>query len=504
MSRRSSSSWSATAIPRRPTTPSPTARFRTTTARVGGIFCANTDDTQRVIGERQLALLRELAAATGDARSWQQACERSARALATDPRDLPFALIYLVEPGGRSAIARRRGGDRARSSRGRAGARARPARPWPLAAVHDDHKPRVVSELDIGVRGRAFPPAPGSSGRRQRGRPADPGERRDRPGRLPRRRPQSVPAVRRRLSGFPRAGRGPDRRRHRQRRRLRGGAPPRRGAGRARPRQDRVLLQRQPRVPHAADADARPARGRAGRAGRRRAAGDHGAGRRSRIATACGCSSWSTRCSTSRASRRGGRRPASSRSTSPAAPPSSPARSARRWSGPACGFASTARRWPSRSMSTATCGRRSSSTCSPTRSSSPSRARSRSSVRPGADGRSAELTVRDTGTGIPAGASCRACSSASTASRAPAAAASRAPASASRWCRSWSGCTAARSASTANRAGQHVHHPAAVRCRAPAERKRPQQRAAAPDRGSRPGLFAGSCGLARRAAGRTG
>ena len=28
----------------------------------GGIICANTDDTQRVIGERQLALLRELAA----------------------------------------------------------------------------------------------------------------------------------------------------------------------------------------------------------------------------------------------------------------------------------------------------------------------------------------------------------------------------------------------------------------------------------------------------------
>src|ERR1700686_5419625 len=28
----------------------------------GGIICANTDDTQRVIGERQLALMRELAA----------------------------------------------------------------------------------------------------------------------------------------------------------------------------------------------------------------------------------------------------------------------------------------------------------------------------------------------------------------------------------------------------------------------------------------------------------
>jgi len=65
--------------------------------RPGGIICANTDDTQRVIGERQLALLRELAARTADARTWEEACARSAEALATNPRDLAFALV-CVEP----------------------------------------------------------------------------------------------------------------------------------------------------------------------------------------------------------------------------------------------------------------------------------------------------------------------------------------------------------------------------------------------------------------------
>ena len=45
----------------------------------GGIICANTDDTQRVIGERQLALLRELAASTADARTWQEACAQQRR-----------------------------------------------------------------------------------------------------------------------------------------------------------------------------------------------------------------------------------------------------------------------------------------------------------------------------------------------------------------------------------------------------------------------------------------
>ncbi|MFO1079785.1 MAG: response regulator [Reyranellaceae bacterium] len=69
---------------------------------VGGIFCANSDDTQRVIGERQLALLRDLAAETAQARSWQEACRRSAVALASDPYDLPFALLYMLEPGART------------------------------------------------------------------------------------------------------------------------------------------------------------------------------------------------------------------------------------------------------------------------------------------------------------------------------------------------------------------------------------------------------------------
>jgi PAS domain S-box-containing protein len=64
----------------------------------GGIICANTDDTQRIIGERQLGLLRELGTRTAEARRAADACRLAAVALATNRRDLPFALIYLLEP----------------------------------------------------------------------------------------------------------------------------------------------------------------------------------------------------------------------------------------------------------------------------------------------------------------------------------------------------------------------------------------------------------------------
>jgi signal transduction histidine kinase len=63
----------------------------------GGIICANTDDTQRILGERQVKTLRELAAMTVNARASQESCELSAQALRGNRRDLPFAMIYLLD-----------------------------------------------------------------------------------------------------------------------------------------------------------------------------------------------------------------------------------------------------------------------------------------------------------------------------------------------------------------------------------------------------------------------
>ena len=65
----------------------------------GGVFCANTDDTEQVLRERQLGLLRRLAGVTANARTVARATELIAEALATDRYDLPFALLYLVDDG---------------------------------------------------------------------------------------------------------------------------------------------------------------------------------------------------------------------------------------------------------------------------------------------------------------------------------------------------------------------------------------------------------------------
>ncbi len=72
---------------------------------VGGVICANTDDTQRMIGERQLALLHEVSARTAEARTWEEVCAASASAFATNAYDLPFTLIYVVGPDGSLTLA---------------------------------------------------------------------------------------------------------------------------------------------------------------------------------------------------------------------------------------------------------------------------------------------------------------------------------------------------------------------------------------------------------------
>ena len=117
-----------------------------------GIFCANSDDTLRVIGERQMALLRELATRTSDARSWRQACERSAEALTTNLYDLPFAMIYMVEPGSRDALLTATAGiDRSHPAAAE-WVSLDNGSPWKLGKAAREHKPIVVTDLEAAFQ----------------------------------------------------------------------------------------------------------------------------------------------------------------------------------------------------------------------------------------------------------------------------------------------------------------------------------------------------------------
>ncbi|MDZ8096842.1 MAG: ATP-binding protein [Nostoc sp. DedQUE05] len=115
----------------------------------GGIICANTEDTQRIISERQLALLRELAARTADARTFDEACTLSASCLESNPYDLPFAMIYLVDPDKQEVFL-------AGTCRiGQNHVAVPETVPldadgvWPFAEVSKTHQAKLISDLEV-------------------------------------------------------------------------------------------------------------------------------------------------------------------------------------------------------------------------------------------------------------------------------------------------------------------------------------------------------------------
>ncbi|HEX3135655.1 MAG TPA: ATP-binding protein, partial [Planctomycetota bacterium] len=69
----------------------------------GGIICANTDETDRIIDERRMAVLRDLAARTAHATTWEDACHEGAQALGLERKDIPFSLIYLLDEDQKTA-----------------------------------------------------------------------------------------------------------------------------------------------------------------------------------------------------------------------------------------------------------------------------------------------------------------------------------------------------------------------------------------------------------------
>jgi len=74
---------------------------------VAGVFTATSETTDRVLRERRLAILQELAHAADGARSRETVCEATVRALGRHSTDVAFAAIYLTDDQGFLRLAGR-------------------------------------------------------------------------------------------------------------------------------------------------------------------------------------------------------------------------------------------------------------------------------------------------------------------------------------------------------------------------------------------------------------
>lgn len=68
---------------------------------IGGVLATVHEITEKIIGERRVVILRDLGAHAIEAKSAEEECDVAAKTLANHPRDIPFALIYLLDADGK-------------------------------------------------------------------------------------------------------------------------------------------------------------------------------------------------------------------------------------------------------------------------------------------------------------------------------------------------------------------------------------------------------------------
>lgn len=122
---------------------------------IDGIFNVVSETTYRVLNDRRAQLLREVASRTGIARTVQEACTLMAEALQLDPADIPFSLLYLIDPdenyaclcsdtaGLESALL-----DRAVAPAWIDLADTDEPLGWPIASVARTAQPQVINDLE--------------------------------------------------------------------------------------------------------------------------------------------------------------------------------------------------------------------------------------------------------------------------------------------------------------------------------------------------------------------
>ncbi len=118
--------------------------------QVEGILNIVQETTYRVLNDRRTRLLRELASLSGSAQHEDDACALTMQSLATDPADLPFALLYRVDrTSGDATLAGAVGVEDdhpARQERLQL-PESRIASIWPLESPMRDGKPLLVDDV---------------------------------------------------------------------------------------------------------------------------------------------------------------------------------------------------------------------------------------------------------------------------------------------------------------------------------------------------------------------
>ncbi len=137
----------------------------TVPGRIGGVLATVHEITEKVIGERRLRLLRDLGAESAKAKTAVEACSLVADTFSQDPKDIPFALVYLRDGERRHARLSAVAGVAVESSSAPVeidlASPTTREQPWPLAQAMRDDAMQFVGDLENRLG--KVPPGPWGS-----------------------------------------------------------------------------------------------------------------------------------------------------------------------------------------------------------------------------------------------------------------------------------------------------------------------------------------------------
>jgi PAS domain S-box-containing protein len=133
-------------------------------SRIGGVLGTVNEITEKVVGERRVQVLRNLGTRAAEAKSAQEACAVAARTLGQHREDVPFALFYLISEDRNHARLAAVNGVEAGRAESRVeidpGEGMSREQPWPLAEAIRSETMQIVEDLEEKLS--SVPPGPWS------------------------------------------------------------------------------------------------------------------------------------------------------------------------------------------------------------------------------------------------------------------------------------------------------------------------------------------------------
>ena len=118
---------------------------------IGGVLATVHEISEKVVGERRVLALRDLGARSAEAKTAEEACRSRRRRWRSYPKDVPFALLYLLDADGKRARLAATAGVEEIALLGPTvidlGAGEVEKAAWPLADVIQSERIQVVQDL---------------------------------------------------------------------------------------------------------------------------------------------------------------------------------------------------------------------------------------------------------------------------------------------------------------------------------------------------------------------